>query len=944
MYQPTKEQTTAIHSDAGKIAISASAGSGKTTTMINRIVRILQVGNSTLEQLLVLTFTEASAKDMRKKLKKQLGDKISPVELQAAAIGTFHSFCAKIVRAWFTVAEVSPSFAVIDEIASAKLQNEVFEQVVHDYYEQAQAAVDLFAATRTLEGLRAVILQINNFLHTRVDAERWLDDVALTCYDANLDQNLAVRALLDDYHQVAAKYRQAVIDLGHQSPQVQFMLDVIEQILAAKTYADFQKLVGLTFPTIKKEPGFAAYEEFKTLRSNFRDQVLKPLNSQFTVSPAELQQDILADRQIVEKLLFLVKQFDAAYSAKKLSQNKMDFADLEKYALKVLHHAEAAAAIREQFKYIFVDEGQDTNPVQFAIIDLLRGDDKFFYIVGDVKQSIYGFRGCEPDLFDAITTADQVQALHFNHNFRSNDPILQFVNDVFVRLLPTYQNDHAFVLPARPDVDAINAAVKIELAADVAAQMELVYQQIVAARRPWSEIAILSETTKHFLTLKKYLCLRGVPCVVDRATDALQEPEIVLLNNLLFAALNPTNELARYLTMQYLCKCTNDDLAQIKLGKKAVPEIDAVLTKYHDLARTLSTGEVLTIAATEFGLLAVPTVAAFLTAIRDVGDFDTVARYLYLVEHGLVQVNINLGSNVLDAVRIMTIHNAKGLEFPVVILFDAGSAWSRHQDRGKITLDKNLGVCVVSVDQDAYVKKSPVLRLGIAKQQQTLLLAEKKRLLYVAITRPKSYLYIVGTWQQKQLLLQPNCLLDLINPTNAVEREDVVPSPELPVTAPVATAVPTLTAPVTDKMTLVKQSVTALVEGTATPTDETVMTTASKFNAPGGKDYGTAFHQQVQYGELPTAVADLVAGYMVYKEMPFLYQHGPTIVQGIMDLVAVKDRTAIIVDYKTTRLPVDALVAKYREQLRLYAAALPEYTVQTYLYSTVHQKLIAVSF
>ena len=113
MGKPTKDQQRVIDSTSPKIAISASAGSGKTTTIINRIAEIIKMGHTTFDQLLVLTFTDASAQDMRQKLKnqlsKELGNRFSYANLQAAAIGTFHSFCASIIRAWFTIAEVSPS-------------------------------------------------------------------------------------------------------------------------------------------------------------------------------------------------------------------------------------------------------------------------------------------------------------------------------------------------------------------------------------------------------------------------------------------------------------------------------------------------------------------------------------------------------------------------------------------------------------------------------------------------------------------------------------------------------------------------------------------------------------------------------------------------------------------------------------------------------------------
>ncbi|MBQ7973384.1 MAG: UvrD-helicase domain-containing protein [Clostridia bacterium] len=951
MAKPTKDQQKVIDSEAPKIAISASAGSGKTTTIINRIAQIIKMGHTRFDQLLVLTFTDASAQDMRQKLKKQLsiqlGERFSYPDLQAAAIGTFHSFCANIVRSWFTVAGVSPSFAVMDAIQSSKLKTELFEKVVLANYEQTKQAVDMFAASRNLDDLRDVVFRIHDFLETRHDKDAWIRDTALSVYNPDIDQNTAVRALISHYQNLAKRFRQLFIEFNHVSPQVNFVIEIADQIIQAQTYLDFQNL-ELDFPTLKKEPDFVLYEEFKVLRSKFRDEVCKNIPEQFKFPVAEIQSDMQKDRQIVEQLLALVQAFDEVYSAKKAEYKKLDYNDLEKYALKVLAHPEAVTAIRAQYKYIFVDEGQDTNPVQFRIINILRGDDKFFCIVGDVKQSIYGFRECEPELFDAIVHESLVDAIRLNKNWRSGEPILHFVNGVMKTLISDYETGHKFELDRELDLDALRQTVKIESTTDFTAQMELVYQQIQQAAMPLSDIAILAETSAPLQELQKYLADRGVPSVIDRTTDALQEREIMLLNHFLFAAMNPTNELPKYLVLQYFFGFSNDELAHLRLGKldnnltEKVAQAEQVLANYRQLGRTQSTYEVFTQVATQFGMLEIPVVNAFLSAIRGVADFDTVARYLYLVEHQLVKIEVNIGAHITDAVKLMTIHHSKGLEFPMVILFSMGAVWSQRAKVGKIIMDKNMGICVASVDTENYVHKSPVLRLGIAKYQQSIHLEEMKRLLYVALTRPKQKLYIVGCWQYRKNLIQPNCMLDLINPLGmVVERDDVE------ISAPTATEQakqePTLTLcrEIENANVLVKQSVTALATAAESFQDYVA---PLKFAGTGGKEFGTEFHRQVQYGALPAAVQTLVNGYTIYRELPFLYLHENTIVQGIMDLLAVKEQQAIIVDYKTTRLPVEQLVAKYREQLRLYANAIPGYQVEAYIYSTVHESLIKVSF
>ncbi len=953
MGKPTKDQQKVIDSNSSKIAISASAGSGKTTTIINRIATLIQGGKTRFDQLLVLTFTDASAQDMRHKLKEQLsqslGNRFSYAELQAAAIGTFHSFCAGIIRAWFTIAEVSPSFAVMDTIESEKIKTLVFEKVVLDNYADVKDAVDLLLASRKLNDLRDVVIKIHNFLETRHDKDEWLRDTALCAYDTQLENNGAICALIEHYHRLAKRYRQIFIEFNQNSVLTDFVINLANQIITAKTYQDFQNL-DLTFPQLAYNKDFnkELYDDFKVMRNQFKT-VCNNIMEEFKFPILQIQTDMQQDRHIVQQLLHLVQAFDAAYTAKKMEYKKLDYNDLEKYALKVLMHPEAVQAICAQYKYIFVDEGQDTNPVQYRIIDILRGNDKFFCIVGDIKQSIYGFRESDPELFDAVIHEDLIEMIRLNKNWRSEEPILHFVNLVMKGLLNDYETGHKFELQNQVDIDAVRQAVKIETAENDNAQMELVYQQIKSANRPLSEIAILCETKKPLKVLQNYLLQRGVSCVVEYSVEILQEPEIALLNHFLFAAMNPTNDLSRYLVLQNFFHCTNDELAHLRLEQlnptliEKVAKCDNALARYRELGRAQSTYEVLTQVATEFGMLEIPIVNTFLTTIRGVSDFDTVARYLYLIEHNIAKIEVNVGANVKNAVRLMTIHHSKGLEFPMVILFNVGSKWSSvAQKESKIIMDKNMGISIVSVDTDNYVQRSRVLRYGIAKYQDFKELEEKKRLLYVALTRPKEKLYIVGKWKYKPDSIQPTSLMDLINPIGLVEeRSDVAISPEIPIQQINTEPVITLCHYQGNQNKPVKQSVTALASAVEPVQDYQAPVI---YQQDGGKDFGTEYHRQLQYGKLPPVVDTLVNGYTTYRELPFLYLQDGTIVQGIMDLLAVKGTEAIIVDYKTTRLSREDLVQKYRQQLRLYAQALPQFTVTAYIYSTVHNELIKVSF
>ncbi len=933
----TKSQQQAIDSKSNKLLISASAGSGKTTTMIMRIIQILEKKSATLEELLVLTFTEESAKDMKRKLKKGLGDKISNTDLQAASIGTFHGFCANVIRSWFSVADVSPSFAVLDEIESKKIKADILiNETILERYKDAKQVIDLFCSARKTDGLCDVVYKLCDFLETRKDADLWLDKTALLCYDKNINSNQAINELINYYKESAEQYRKEFIDFNHKSAQVDFVIDLANKIINAKTYQDLHLLSQMPkFPDIKKEKDFILYEEFHKLRNDFKD-LFYELQKYFAEPIDDVKKNITEDSEIARQLVLLAKDFMQRYKEKKQELKKLDFSDLERYTLKILSNKEAREGIRAKYKYIFVDEGQDTNPVQFEIINILRGEDKFFYIVGDIKQSIYGFRGCEPDIFEDVGMEELMQVIPFNKNFRSNSTILGFVNSVCNPLIKDYQQKHKFIVEEEPKEDK----VKIELTNSVPEQMELVYRQIKKYNGEYKDIAILSESTTHFADLKNYLSERGIPCAVDRSVDALQEPEIVVLNNFLFAAANPTNEMAMFITRKALFGYSNDDIAKINLGLKKPDNREEVIKKYTELSRSLSVFEILTMIATEFGYLDNPVVDCFLSAIKNINAFDSVARYLYLILHDMVKIEINTSSKSGNAVKLMTIHHSKGLEFPAVILFNMGDLWSRKGGRAQISIHRKMGICVLSADTENYVKRNNILRAGIDKKMKKIEREEKIRLLYVALTRAEDSLYIVGQWKKQTGIRMDKCMLDLINPVNAEYLEDVEAS-EIKQDNMQSQNQEEIKLDYNGEYeTLVKQSVTALSSQSEEYQDYVA---SSKFGKDGGKEYGTMFHKKMQYGELPEIITDLIKGYTVYKEFPFLYMQDKTIVQGIIDLLAVNGNDAIIIDYKTTRATEDELKRRYSAQLAMYANAVSGYNVKTYIYSTIHEKLIVVS-
>jgi ATP-dependent exoDNAse (exonuclease V) beta subunit len=823
-------------------------------------------------------------------------------------------------------------------------------------------------------------------------------------------------------------------------------------------------------------------DKYQSLRNEFKKRVFNEIRDNFVGMPkSELVKYINTDREIIDGLINLLKEFNKRYTDAKTRHNRMDFADLERSTLKILNDGEALKGVRKKYKYIFVDEGQDTNPVQFKIMNKLIGRDKFFYMVGDVKQSIYGFRGCEPDLFkrkieQRYYEDDKIMALWFNDNFRSNPEILKFVNDIFCKIMknPKYDTKESFKIkkPYKPEtfspveVEFIIGAgtakrgdTKVipitepydidkewggEEINGIDAQIELTVRHIKQLfgqeywdsrangykRFGYGDIAVLAEARSHFKKLADALLANGINCAVDSSVNAAEIPEIAVLNNFLFAAANWTNDLPLVLTMKNIIfGFTDDEIAKIRLAdrnspiihcikkyketgndenlKKRLTDFCGMLSKYNTLIRDKTTAEVLTAFVTETNYLerlalnggrAAANAVAFINKIRNIEAAFCVARYLYLIEHGLIKIEINTADGIENSVRIMTIHGSKGLEFPAVILFNVTDDWAnKGNKKSPIVVEKDMGICIQSVDTENYIMSNNLLQFAVKKRLRDKELDEKMRLLYVAMTRPRNHLYIIGAKNTINYTPFAKNMFDFIGNASVgkmrivninditatvygVSKENKNTQIDNEMLARLRTAFAWEYPNMNAAETHIKQSVTALAKeetdsgfavipmfdddrqdggrGSGTGGGRDGQTGDARIGGNGGAEYGSYFHKQMQYAvpadeNVAAAVKiidDFLAGWTVYRELPFLSktddENGGILMQGIIDLLAVRDGKAIIIDYKTTKASEKKLIELYTPQLRLYADAvkkfLPKHGITAYIYSTHHKKLIAV--
>ena len=452
----TKQQQEVINHGSGNILVSASAGSGKTHTMIERVIRLITEENVNVSEILCVTFTEAAAFEMKEKLKNAIterleksGDKRLKVQLGEVAtadISTMHAFCGRLIRSYFFATKIAPDYKILDESDATVLKYRSIERAFKEFYDDGEewfyTLIDRHAVSRADAKLKETVLKAYAFCNSEADPE-WLMNKSLDVY--TLDGFVALNKEYKKYFdetlkklKVDALTALSVFKTAGLEKATNFTLSLLSDIETMINAKDFYQLKGyedyklaLDFERkidgevkLNKEKACAIRDTIKKLTKKF----LKCVGDDFDTD----YQSFIKNREHTEWFIRVLKRFSEIYSKEKEEENALDFNDLEHYALSILQNEEIRDVVRKKYKYIFVDEYQDTNGVQENILERIENDNVF--MVGDVKQSIYGFRGCRSEFFthkDKLMSARGEKVVRLNANFRSAEKVIELVNQIF---------------------------------------------------------------------------------------------------------------------------------------------------------------------------------------------------------------------------------------------------------------------------------------------------------------------------------------------------------------------------------------------------------------------------------------------------------------------------------------------------------------------------------
>jgi ATP-dependent helicase/nuclease subunit A len=488
----TDDQWKAIMAKDKDILVAAAAGSGKTAVLVERIIqKILSEENPiNVDELLVVTFTNASAAEMKHRIGEALEKAIDANPdsrhlrkqlslLNKASISTLHAFCMEVIRKYYYLIDIDPDFRIADDTEAQLIRDEVMDELFEEEYGKQDndaffKLVDSFTNDRSDAALMEIIQSVYDFSTSNPLPNHYLQAIA-AMYDvsaiADIEELPFIQTLLFDIELQLTAAKEMIkrgLEItklpGGPAPRAENFLDdlrVIDTLISAKqdSWRTLYEAIKIWSFSRAKQVKKGQYDEKLTEKAQkLRDKAKKKIQDLkeelFSRKPESFLRDMEEMQPLIKTLVYLVKEFSQRFEQAKREKGLVDYADLEHYCLEILTGeittggeflpSEAALAYRDHFKEVFVDEYQDTNMVQETILKLVTKDKEEhgnLFMVGDVKQSIYRFRLAEPNLFlgkyHRFTLDGEASGLRIDlaQNFRSRKEVLDAVNYLFKQLM-----------------------------------------------------------------------------------------------------------------------------------------------------------------------------------------------------------------------------------------------------------------------------------------------------------------------------------------------------------------------------------------------------------------------------------------------------------------------------------------------------------------------------
>lgn len=867
----TAEQARAIELREKNILVAAAAGSGKTAVLVERIKKLILEGECSIDRMLIVTFTNAAAAEMKEKIERAIEKEAEEnpgqvrllkqqlERLPLANISTFHAFALEVIRRFFYLINVDPNFKICDNVQQELLKEQALDELLKEYFDAESpeflSFLNKYSGERNELKFRQTVRKTFEVIQSLPEPFPWLSAAA-----GNLDSDFETFAsgkipqfIMED---ASLRFEEALGSILRFAEEAEHLahegaaeitaayVNIASELRDAARSGDFEALRALLssvkMPSLLKKyfkpddsHPQAELEEFKekleAARVPLKDAVTSLKKDFFYDSLASLHAEIRETFPDAAFFLKVMEDYRDIFAGLKKERGVVDFSDIEHFAFEILKDEEAASYYREKFAYIFIDEYQDSNLLQEALIARIKRENNLF-MVGDVKQSIYKFRLAEPEIFQARyrdfadeqnrAEAEGVQAvsekIDLNKNFRSKESVIRFINRVFDAAMPGYDENAALHLgdpfghncnfepklflaetPWDEDSeldDELKTMIKAEKEALAAARIikdslgKTIFDSKRGIERPLEkgDIVILLRGIKNYGDIfYKTLSDNNLPAYVDDNDGYFDTMEINMFLSLLEIIDNEkqdiplitvmrseiwhfsVNELAgiraactercsyhdavlRYAedgpdtVLRQKCRDALSDLAAWRQEARLIPLEELVWKLMLDTGFYIAMGAMPSGSRRQANLRALCDKALAYRKAQG-GSLYSFVQYIDAVKQHKVAVGqVKMAAEGDDTIRLMTIHKSKGLEFPMVLLAGFCRRLNYTRPGSEIAVHKDIGIGFPLVNYEESWMKTTLIQNIIRVKLHREEVEEEKRILYVAMTRAKDILYILG--------------------------------------------------------------------------------------------------------------------------------------------------------------------------------------------------------
>lgn len=854
----TDEQLNAIDENKGALLVSAAAGSGKTAVLVERVIRRLtdKLNPTDIDRFLLVTYTNAAASEMRSKIALAMTKKLAlePNDtrlrrqlmlIHKAQITTVHSFCLNIIREQCSFIGLNPDFRIADEGEVAEIKQEAIEIALENGYESGDKGFillsDLLSVGRDDKRLSDVVLEIFDKIQSHADPDEFLSQVA----DMFIKENGADihKAILLEEAKNAAQYGLECIKIAlseletepdlqnaYQEALTQDLNNATTLINAINT--GWENAINAVNQIKHARLGaIRGYEDkdfqdyIKNLRDEWKTNLEKIKSRLICQNNEEHKKSAQLINPAMKALIYTVRQFADIFAQEKLKRNAVDFNDLEHFAVKLLvkdgKPTPLAHEIASGFDEIMVDEYQDSNSVQETIFNAVSQNGQNLFFVGDVKQSIYGFRLANPYIFlekyqswdDKENAKDgKPRKLNLTRNFRSREQVLEATNYIFKNIMRKalgdldYTEKEALYTGAdypNPEDERYKTEVILldtQNTDDDAPEKTMLEAQMVAKRikkllddkfpiydrdrnitrdiMAGDIVILLRSVNRKAFIFRKALEQIGLSAETDETSGLLSSSEVSSIISILHIIDNPRQDVELIGALRSpLIGFNEQELADMRVldkkaefyeliknsaeqGNQKAIDFLSMLDNWRKISADLPVCTLIqkifeqTNAMGVFGampngkqrqqnLLAFFERARIFEKNSTQGLFRFTSMLRGMAERGEDWQAVQVKGG--GAVKIMSIHKSKGLEFPVVIVADCAKKFNEQDLKAPILVHPELGLGPKCRDIQRMVQYPTIWRQAITVRARREAVSEELRVLYVALTRAKEKLIITAS-------------------------------------------------------------------------------------------------------------------------------------------------------------------------------------------------------